>query len=87
MYNPPRICRIKIHGSDKIISNAVLATDTMQLPGFLSIKAKVNGIDATRFIALGAIEEMIVENEELLKTIPCGFVPEARLKVQKDDTL
>ena len=84
MYSPPRISRIKIHGSDKIISNAVLATDSMQLPGFISLKVQANGNEATRFIALGAIEEMVIENDELLKTMPCCFIPETRLRATID---
>lgn len=83
-YEPPKIARIKVHGSDKVIANAVLATDSMQLPGFISLKVKANGKDATRFISLGAIEEMIIENDELLKTLPCCFIPETRLKATID---
>lgn len=83
-YEPPKIARIKIHGSDKVIANAVLATDGMQLPGFLSLKVKTKKGDATRFIALAAIEEMTIENDELYKTVPCSFVPETRLKATID---
>ena len=86
-YEPPKIARIKIHGSDKVISNAVLATDTMQLPGFISLKAKHNGKDATRFVALTAIKEMTIDNDELYKTMPCSFVPETRLKAKIDSSL
>jgi len=83
-YEPPKIARIKVHGSDKVIANAVLATDSMQLPGFISLKVKANGKDATRFISLGAIEEMIIENDELYKSMPCCFIPETRLKATID---
>lgn len=83
-YEPPKIARIKIHGSDKVIANAVLATDSMQLPGFISLKAKTKNGDATRFISLAAIEEMTIENDELYKTLPCSFVPETRLKATID---
>jgi len=86
-YEPPKIARIKIKNSDKVIANAVLATDSMQLTGFLSLKAKANGKDATRFVALDAIEEMTVENDELYKTMPCSFVPEVRLKAKIDGSL
>ena len=86
-YEPPKIARIKIHGSDKVIANAVLATDSMQLPGFISLKVTANGKAATRFISLGAIEEMTVENDELYKTMPCSFVPETRLKAKIDSSL
>lgn len=86
-YEPPKIARIKIKNSDKVIANAVLATDSMQLAGFLSLKAKANGKDATRFVALDAIEEMTVENDELYKTMPCSFVPEVRLKAKIDGSL
>ena len=83
-YEPPKIARIKIHGSDKVIANAVLATDSMQLPGFISLKVTANGKAATRFISLGAIEEMTIENDELIKTLPCCFIPETRLKATID---
>lgn len=59
----------------------------MWLPGFLSLKEEVGGKPATRFIALYAIEEMTIENEELYKTIPCAFVPETRLKVRRDHNI
>ena len=83
-YEPPKIARIKVHGSDKVIANAVLATDSMQLPGFISLKVTANGKAATRFISLGAIEEMTIENDELYKTMPCCFIPETRLKATID---
>lgn len=86
-YEPPKIARIKIKNSDKVIANAVLATDSMQLPGFISLKAKTKNGAATRYIALDAIEEMTVENDELYKTMPCSFVPEVRLKAKIDGSL
>ena len=86
-YKPPVIREITIKGKVPRICNAVLATDSMQLPGFLSIKADVNGSPATRFISLTAIEEMTIENDELYKTMPCSFVPETRLKAKIDGTL
>ena len=86
-YEPPKIARIKIKNSDKVIANAVLATDSMQLTGFLSLKETIDGKPATRFIALDAIEEMTVENDELYKTMPCSFVPEVRLKAKIDGSL
>ena len=86
-YTPPRISRIKIHGSEKVIANAVLATDSMQLPGFISLKITLNGKAATRFVSIAAIEEMTIENDELCKTMPCSFVPEVRLKAKIDGSL
>lgn len=86
-YEPPKIARIKIKGSDKVIANAVLATDSMQLTGFISLKAVAKGKPATRFIALDAIEEMTIDNDELYKTMPCSFVPEVRLKAKIDGSL
>ena len=86
-YTPPVIHEITIKGKMPKICGAVLATDTMQLAGFLSIKAEVNGKPATRFIALDAIEDMTIENDELLKTMPCSFVPEVRLKAKIDGSL
>lgn len=83
-YEPPKIARIKIHNSDKVISNAVLATDGLQLPGFISLKVKANGKDAIRFVSLGAIEEMTIETEELYKTMASCIVPETRLKATID---
>lgn len=85
-YTPPIIKEIAIKGKMPRICGAVLATDSMQLPGFLSIKAEVDGKEATRYIALDAIEEMTIENEELYKTMPCAFVPETRLKVRQDNS-
>lgn len=86
-YKPPIIKEITIKGKMPRICNAVLATDSMQLPGFLSLEAEVNGKKATRFVALDAIEEMTIENDELYKTMPCSFVPETRLKARIDGTI
>ena len=86
-YTPPVIHEIVIKGKMPRICGAELATDSMQLTGFLSLKTEVNGKPATRFIALDAIEEMTIENEELLKTMPCSFVPEVRLKAKIDGSL
>lgn len=86
-YKPPIIKEITIKGKMPRICNAVLATDSMQLPGFLSLEAEVNGKKATRFVALDAIEEMTIENGELYKTMPCSFVPETRLKARIDGTI
>jgi len=84
IYEPPKIFSITIKGKTPRICGAVLETDTMQLTGFLSLKTEVNGKPATRFIALDAIEEMTVENDELYKTMPCSYVPEVRLKAKVD---
>lgn len=86
-YKPPIIKEITIKGKMPRICNAVLATESMQLPGFLSLEAEVNGKKATRFVALDAIEEMTIENDELYKTMPCSFVPETRLKARIDGTI
>ena len=84
-YEPPKIARIKLKNSN-VISNAVLATSTMQLPGFISLEAEVNGKRATRFVAVDAVEEILIDNDELYKTFPCSFIPEIRLRasLQKD---
>ena len=79
-YEPPKIARITLIGKKEIITNATLETSTMQLPGFMSIKGEVSGKSATRFIALNAIEEILIDNDELLKTMPISFVPEIRLR-------
>lgn len=84
-YKPPVIHEIVIKGKMPRICGAELATDSMQLTGFLSLKTTIDGKPATRFIALDAIEEMTVENDELYKTMPCSFVPEVRLKATKID--
>lgn len=79
-YSPPVMKSIRLRENNRVISNAVLSTDTMQLTGFLSLKLESGGKAYTRFIALDAIEEMVIENEELYKTLPCSFVPEVRLR-------
>lgn len=83
-YTAPVIADIKIKGRVPHVCNEVLAWDSMQLPGFISLKATVDGAEATRFIALDAIEEMTIANEELYKVSPCCLVPETRLKATID---
>ncbi len=86
-YKPPVINEIVIKGNKPRICHAELATDSMQLPGFMSLKTTVCGRPATRFIALDAIEEMTIENEELYKTVPSSFIPEVRLNAKLDGSL
>ncbi len=83
-YTAPVIERIVIKGKVPCIRQAVLAWESMQLPGFIGVKATVNGEDATRFIAIDAIEEMTIADEELYKCSPSCFVPETRLKATID---
>lgn len=86
-YNEPVIADIVVKGKTPHICNVLLAWGSMQLPGFIGVKANINGKEATRFIALDAIEEMTIENEELYKTLPSSFVPEVRLKAKVDGSL
>lgn len=80
-YTAPVIEDIKIKGRATHLCNELLAWESKQLPGFLSLRAKTkDGADATRFIALDAIEEITIANEELYKASPSCFVPETRLK-------
>lgn len=84
-YTAPVIADIIIKGKTPHVCKAVLAWDSLQLPGFISLKAKtVDGEDATRFIALDAIEEMTIANDELDKVSPTCLVPETRLKATID---
>lgn len=86
-YTAPVIADIVIKGKVPHVCNAVLAWDSMQLPDFLSIKAEIDGAAATRFIALDAIEEMTIANEELYRTMPSSFIPGTRLKAKIDNTI
>jgi len=83
MFKPPRVKRLQLT-SGKTLENLTLDTDSMQLAGFMGFKEEIEGKQATRFISISNIEQLLIENEELEKVMPCCFVPETRLRVTQE---
>ncbi|MCR5304867.1 MAG: hypothetical protein K6E33_09940 [Lachnospiraceae bacterium] len=83
-YTPPKIHSIKIKGKTPLITEAELSTDSMQLPGFLALRTRIEEVPAVRYVSLDAIEEMVIAAEELDKTFPDSYIPEVRIRTRVD---
>lgn len=82
MRREPKIHSITIKGNRVRIYDAELATDSMQLPGFLALRVYIDEKPATRYISLSSIEEMTIADDELYKTVPGSFVPYETVKAK-----
>lgn len=82
MFKPPTVDLLQLT-SGETMTGLTLDTDGMQLAGFIGFKEDAGGQQATRYINISCIEQIIVKKDELDKVAPCCFIPETRLRVMQ----